>query len=141
MAIITGIKFRTPGKVYYFAPGELQPKYNDHVIVETARGLEYGRVVLPVRDVPEEELKQPLKEVIRIATKEDARQPQKGQTHHLDKTPKCGKEFCQHPTFWFSDDGHNAPFSSSRDAGGTAFVRHQIKPQNNSCKISSAPGV
>ena len=71
MAIITGIKFRTPSKVYYFAPGELQPKYNDHVIVETARGLEYGRVVLPMRDIPEEEIKQPLKEVIRIATKED----------------------------------------------------------------------
>ena len=58
MAVITGIKFRTPGKVYYFAPGELRPKYNDHVIVETARGLEYGRVVLPIRDVPEEEQKE-----------------------------------------------------------------------------------
>ena len=71
MAIITGVKFRTPSKVYYFDPGELTLHYNDHVIVETARGVEYGTVVLPVRDVPEEELSKPLKTVIRMATEED----------------------------------------------------------------------
>ena len=71
MTVITGVKFRTPGKVYYFDPGDYELKYNDHVIVETARGVEYGSVVLPRRDVPEEELKAPLKEVIRIATLED----------------------------------------------------------------------
>ncbi len=71
MSVITGVKFRTPGKVYYFAPGAYELKYGDHVIVETARGVEYGQVVLPSRDVPEEELKAPLKEVLRIATPED----------------------------------------------------------------------
>ena len=71
MAIIIGVKFRTPGKVYYFDPGELPVKYGDSVIVETARGTEFGKVVLPIREVPDEEIKQPLKEVLRIATAED----------------------------------------------------------------------
>ncbi len=71
MAIIIGVKFRTPGKVYYFDPGQFPVRYGDSVIVETARGVEFGKVVLPVREVPDEEIKQPLKEVLRIATAED----------------------------------------------------------------------
>ena len=71
MTQVTGVKFRTPGKVYYFAPGELPVKYGDHVIVETARGVEYGTIVLPVREVDDGEIRQPLREVMRIATKDD----------------------------------------------------------------------
>ena len=71
MPTVTGVKFRSPGKVYYFAPGELTLHYNDHVIVETIRGIEYGTVVLPTREVEEENLAAPLREVIRIATEED----------------------------------------------------------------------
>ena len=61
MPTVTGVKFRSPGKVYYFAPGELTLHYNDHVIVETIRGIEYGTVVLPTREVEEENLAAPLR--------------------------------------------------------------------------------
>ncbi len=71
MPIITGVRFRIPGKLYYFDPGDTELKKGQHVIVETVRGMEYGEVVLPNREVPEEELKQPVKPIIRAATEED----------------------------------------------------------------------
>lgn len=71
MAKIIGVRFRNVGKVYYFNPGDLQMKIGDHVIVETSRGLEYGRVVLDPREAEEEKVVHPLKEVCRLATPED----------------------------------------------------------------------
>ena len=73
MATIVGVRFRRNGKIYYFSPGELDIKQGQYVIVETARGVEYGHVVLGRREVPEEQVNAPLKTVIRIATEEDAR--------------------------------------------------------------------
>lgn len=72
MISVIGVQFRRAGKVYYFAPGELDIKKDDNVIVETARGVEYGRVVLGIREIEEDKVVQPLKPVIRIATAEDA---------------------------------------------------------------------
>ncbi len=72
MISVIGVQFRRAGKVYYFAPGELEIKKGDHVIVETARGVEYGRVVLGVKEIEEDKVVQPLKPVIRTATAEDA---------------------------------------------------------------------
>ncbi len=69
--IIVGVRFRTAGKIYYFTPGDLELAYNDPVIVETARGVEYGWVALTARDVPEKELANPVKGIIRRATPED----------------------------------------------------------------------
>lgn len=71
MIKVVGIKFRQAGKIYYFDPAELDIKLGDHVIVETARGVEYGLVAVPVKESLEDEVMQPLKPVIRIATKED----------------------------------------------------------------------
>lgn len=71
MVKIIGVRFRKAGKIYYFAPGDLQIEKGQHVIVETARGIEYGSVVLGMRDVSENEITLPLKNVIRIATPED----------------------------------------------------------------------
>lgn len=71
MAKIVGIKFKRTAKVYYFDPIGLKPKKGDTMIVETARGVEYGAVVLEVKDVPDKEVVQPLKPVIRIATEAD----------------------------------------------------------------------
>ena len=51
MPVIIGVKFRDAGKVYYFDPGEYTVKYHDHVIVETARGIEYGTVVLSPTEI------------------------------------------------------------------------------------------
>ena len=75
MITIIGVRFRNVGKVYYFSPRELDICVGDHVIVETARGVEYGFVVLWPKEVDDSKVIQPLKEVIRIATpKDDARE-------------------------------------------------------------------
>lgn len=74
MAKVVGIRFKKAGKVYYFLPGGMDLKPNDNVIVETARGMEFGKVVLPLREIPAEEVVSPLKEVLRKATLEDEEQ-------------------------------------------------------------------
>ncbi|MGB3993471.1 MAG: stage 0 sporulation family protein [Limnochordia bacterium] len=71
MVTVVGVRFRKAGKIYYFNPGDLQMAAGDGCIVETARGVEFGRVVIGPREVPEEEVVQPLKQVIRSATSED----------------------------------------------------------------------
>ena len=71
MVLIIGVRFRKSGKVYYFDPLDLDIKKNDHVIVETARGVEYGTVVLAPKEVEKEKIVQPLKPVMRIATPQD----------------------------------------------------------------------
>ncbi len=74
MIRVIGVRFRTAGKIYYFDPGRLEIKRNDHVIVETARGIEYGTVVGDPRDVEEDKVVQPLKSVLRVATPKDDEQ-------------------------------------------------------------------
>ena len=71
MTKVIGVRFRTAGKVYFFDPGDKNIKCGDPVIVETARGIEYGYVVLGTREVEEGKVVQPLKPVIRMATEED----------------------------------------------------------------------
>lgn len=71
MITIIGVRFRKSGKVYYFDPAGYDIKKGDHVIVETARGVEYGLVVLAPKEVTDDKVIKPLKEVIRIATPED----------------------------------------------------------------------
>lgn len=75
MIKIIGVRFRNVGKVYYFSPKSFDICVGDHVIVETARGVEYGHVVLGPKEVEDEKVIQPLKEVIRLATpKDDAKE-------------------------------------------------------------------
>lgn len=71
MIKIISVRFRNAGKVYYFNPKKLPVKKGDHVIVETARGVEYGTVVAGPREVTDDKVVQPLKPVIRLATPED----------------------------------------------------------------------
>lgn len=71
MVKVVGVRFKTAGKIYYFDPGEFIIDLNQHVIVETARGIEFGLVVVPNRDIEESEIVAPLKKVIRVATEED----------------------------------------------------------------------
>lgn len=71
MVKVIGVRFRKAGKIYYFDPLEFVIEEGQHVIVETVRGVEYGEVVLGIRELPEEEIIQPLKSVIRVATQED----------------------------------------------------------------------
>ena len=74
MVKVIGVRFRTAGKIYYFDPGKLQIRRNDHVIVETARGIEYGTVVCDPEEVEDDKVIQPLKAVLRVATPKDDEQ-------------------------------------------------------------------
>ncbi len=71
MVKVTGVRFKTAGKVYYFDPGEFELNLGDHVIVETARGMEFGTVAMETSEVSEKDIVAPLKKIIRIANKED----------------------------------------------------------------------
>ena len=73
MAVIVGIKFKNTNKVYYFDPKGIEFNEGDGVIVETARGVEYGEVVAGNHEVEEEQIVQPLRTVIRVATEQDTR--------------------------------------------------------------------
>ena len=74
MVKVIGVRFRTAGKIYYFDPLNFQVKRGDHVIVETARGVEYGTVVGSPREVEDDKVVQPLKPVLRVATERDDEQ-------------------------------------------------------------------
>lgn len=74
MVKVIGVRFRTAGKIYFFNPGKFNIKRGDHVIVETARGIEYGTVVGDPREVENSKVIQPLKQVLRIATERDDEQ-------------------------------------------------------------------
>jgi len=71
MAKVIGVRFRKAGKIYYFDPAGFDINVGDNVIVETARGIEYGKVVLGLREIEDEKIIQTLKPVIRKATPED----------------------------------------------------------------------
>ena len=71
MATVIGVRFKKAGKVYYFDPNDIWPRPGDNVIVETARGLEFGEAVTGARSVADEQIVAPLKKVVRIATEED----------------------------------------------------------------------
>lgn len=99
MVKVIGVRFRTAGKIYFFSPGQLDICQGEHVIVETTRGVEYGRVVSDPKDVKEEEVIQPLKPVIRIATEQDKRTVERNREKEkeafqicLDKIKKHGLE-------------------------------------------------
>ena len=68
---VIGVRFRQAGKIYFFDPLDYRVEVGQHVIVETARGIEYGHVVLGPKEVEEDKVIQPLKEVIRVASPED----------------------------------------------------------------------
>ena len=74
MIKVIGVRFRTAGKVYFFDPLEYEIKRGDHVIVETARGVEFGTVVGDPKEVEDDKVIQPLKPVLRIATQKDIEQ-------------------------------------------------------------------
>ena len=74
MRDVIGVRFRTNGKIYYFDPKEYNVPEGCYVIVETARGVEYGHVVTGRKSVDEKSIPQDLKPIIRLATEEDSRQ-------------------------------------------------------------------
>ena len=96
MATIIGVRFHNAGKLYYFDPGKLWPTAGDAVIVETARGIEYGEVVTGVHEVPDSEITPPLKPVVRIATVEDAQRQQENRRKEKEAYAICQKKILEH---------------------------------------------
>lgn len=96
MVKIIGVRFRNAGKIYYFAPGKLNIKTGDHVIVETARGIEYGYVVLGNREVEDNKVVQPLKSVIRMATSEDHERERLNHKKEKDAFRICQEKIRKH---------------------------------------------
>ncbi|MGN0383786.1 MAG: stage 0 sporulation family protein [Eubacterium sp.] len=96
MIKIVGVRFRQAGKIYYFDPLDMKISEKDHVIVETARGVEYGSVVIPPREVPEEKIVTPLKPVIRIATPEDDKKEEENREKEKKAMAICEEKIKKH---------------------------------------------
>ena len=92
MVTIVGIRFKRAGKIYYFSPGEYDLAKGDHAIVETARGIEYGEVVIPRQEVEEGKIVSPLKTVIRKATEADTRKVEENHRKEKEAFVICEKK-------------------------------------------------
>ena len=96
MITVVGVRFKKAGKIYYFDPDGLNINEMDCVVVETARGIEFGHVVVGPKKVTEEEIVAPLKKVIRIAEKEDIKIHQSNQEKALEAFNICEKKIVEH---------------------------------------------
>ncbi len=93
---VVGIRFRNAGKVYYFAPGEILLKNGEYAVVETARGLEYGYVVVGNTQVDESEIVPPLRRVVRVATEEDKEKHAENTKKEEEAFSVCMKKISDH---------------------------------------------
>lgn len=96
MTKVIGVRFRQAGKIYYFAPGKYDIELGQHVIVETARGVEYGHVVIAPREVEDSKVVQPLKAVIRVATPEDDAREQSNREKEKEAYKICLEKIAKH---------------------------------------------
>lgn len=96
MTKIVGVRFRNTGKIYYFDPGKFKIETGNHVIVETARGVEMGTVVLGPRSVEDESVVKPLKTVIRIATEADERVTERNREKEKEAFQICLDKIAKH---------------------------------------------
>ena len=96
MVKVIGVRFRVAGKIYFFSPGKLEIRQGDNVIVETARGVEFGRVVSGPKEVPDDEVIQPLKSVIRIATEQDHKTEEKNREKEKEAFKICLEKIRKH---------------------------------------------
>ncbi len=96
MIKVIGVRFRTAGKIYFFDPLQFQVKRGDHVIVETARGVEYGTVVCAPKEVEEDKVFQPLKAVLRVATERDDEQERANKKKEKEAFHICLEKIRKH---------------------------------------------
>ncbi len=93
---IVGVRFKPVGKIYYFNPVDFDIKKNDYVVVETARGIELGKVVVGAKEIPPEQLNKPLKDVIRIATDADIELSKTNKAKEKDAFAICQEKIKKH---------------------------------------------
>ncbi len=96
MTKVIGVRFRTAGKIYFFAPGKLEIRQGDNVIVETARGIEFGRVVCGPKEVNDNQVVQPLKSVIRLANNQDRKTIEKNRQKEKEAFKICQEKIKKH---------------------------------------------
>lgn len=96
MTKVIGVRFRTAGKVYFFDPLQLEIKRGDHVIVETARGIEFGTVVAGAHEVEDDKVIQPLKPVMRIAGERDIEQEAANKEKEKEAFKICKEKILKH---------------------------------------------
>ena len=96
MTRVIGVRFRPAGKIYFFSPGKYEIKTGDKVIVETARGVEFGSVVSGLKEVEDDKITQPLKSVIRIATQDDIRKEEKNREKEKEAFNICLEKIRKH---------------------------------------------
>lgn len=96
MKNIVGVRFKKPGKIYFFNPGNLQINNKDFVIVETMQGQEYGEVVISNRALPDDKIVKPLKKVIRIATYKDKKHYEENKKKEKEAFETCKQKIKEH---------------------------------------------
>ena len=96
MTKVVGVRFRNFGKIYFFDPGDLELKEGDSVIVETSMGQELGTIKIYNREIDETKLKNPLKKIIKVATKEDLKHQEKNAIEEKKAFEKCKKKIKEH---------------------------------------------
>ena len=96
MAEVIGVRFKEVGKVYYFDPNHKKLKQGDTVIVETSRGIECGKVAIPNKEIPDEEIVHPLKKLIRLATKEDLKKLEENARKEKEAMKICEQKVVEH---------------------------------------------
>lgn len=96
MVSVVGVRFKKAGKIYYFSPQNLIIKADDNVIVETARGIEFGKCVVGNKEVKENDIVQPLKNVIRVATEEDNKTNEDNKAKEKEAFDVCTDKILKH---------------------------------------------
>ena len=96
MIKVTGVRFRSAGKIYYFDPAGFDIKKGDNVIVETARGVEFGTVVMGIREVEDDKVVSPLKPILRMATKKDQETVERNREREKEAFDICMEKIRKH---------------------------------------------
>ena len=96
MANIIGVRFKKPGKIYFFDPDGIKIEKGKNVIVETSMGKEFGEVVIPNRIFPDEKLEKPLKKIIRVATQKDEKHHEENKKKEQEALKICNKKIKEH---------------------------------------------
>lgn len=96
MVNVIGVRFQNAGKLYFFDPGPYWPTPGDFVVVETARGIEFGEVVTGIREMNDEQLTAPLKKVVRVATAEDVQHAKDNKAAEKEAYAICQQKIAEH---------------------------------------------